>query len=107
MRRALPSEAVSVAEHPQEEFTRVRLPRKGEIIGVVTGMMGASRVMVSCKDGKERLCRIPGKIKKGIWVKTDDIVLVVPWSIEGDRRGDIVWRYTHIQSDWLKRKGYL
>ncbi|MEM4390081.1 MAG: translation initiation factor eIF-1A [Candidatus Micrarchaeia archaeon] len=96
-----------MAESEGEEFARVRVPRKGEILGVVTGMMGASRVMVACKDGKERLCRIPGKIKKNIWVKMDDVVIIRPWAVEGDKRGDIVWRYTHIQAEWLKRKGYL
>jgi translation initiation factor 1A len=85
---------------------RVRIPKKGEILGLVIGMMGASRLLVACTDGKERLCRIPGKIKRRIWVKEGDVVIVEPWEIEGDKRGDIVWRYTKIQSDWLREKGY-
>lgn len=85
---------------------RVRIPRKGEILGTVIGMMGASRLLVSCADGKERLCRIPGKIKRRVWVKEGDVVIVEPWEIEGDKRADIVWRYTKIQSDWLKANGY-
>ena len=90
----------------QEQFFRIRTPRKGELLGVVTGLMGASRVRVECLDGKERLCRIPGKIKRNIWVKVDDTVIVEPWEIDLNRRGDIVWRYTRIQTDWLKRKGF-
>ncbi len=89
-----------------EQFFRIRTPRRGELLGAVTGLMGASRVRVECLDGKERLCRIPGKIKRNIWVKVDDTVIVEPWEIDPDRRGDIVWRYTRIQSEWLKRKGF-
>lgn len=86
---------------------RVRLPKEGEILGVVTGMMGGGRLSVSCKDGKERLCRIPGKIRRHVWVRDGDIVVVVPWEIDGDKRGDIIWRYNRLQADWLRAKGYI
>jgi translation initiation factor 1A len=85
---------------------RVRVPKKGELLGLVIGMMGASRLLVSCADGKERLCRIPGKIKRRVWVKEGDVVIIEPWEIEGDKRADIIWRYTRIQSDWLRANGY-
>lgn len=90
-----------------EPFARVRLPRKGEVLGVVIGMMGASRMLVDCIDGKERLVRIPGKIKRTIWVKSGDVVLAKPWEIESDKKADLVWRYTRLQADWLRREGYL
>lgn len=91
----------------EEQFGRVRTPREGEVLGVVTGLMGASRVRVECKDGKERMCRIPGKIRKRVWVKDGDTVIIKPWDIGGDTKGDLVWRYTYLQVDWLKRKGIL
>ncbi|QLJ52919.1 MAG: translation initiation factor eIF-1A [Candidatus Fermentimicrarchaeum limneticum] len=91
----------------EEPFARVRLPRKGEILGVVIGMMGGSRMLVDCLDGKERMCRVPGKIKRFIWVKDGDAVLIKPWAIEADKKGDIAWRYTRLQADWLRREGYL
>ncbi|MBI4399763.1 translation initiation factor eIF-1A [Candidatus Micrarchaeota archaeon] len=90
----------------EEQFGKMRIPKKEEILGTVVGMMGASRVMVSCLDGKERLCRIPGKIKRNIWVKEEDAVIVKPWSVEGDKKGDIIWRYTKLQAEWLRRKGF-
>jgi translation initiation factor 1A len=90
-----------------EPFARVRLPRKGEVLGVVISMMGASRMLVDCIDGKERMVRIPGKIKRTIWVKSGDIVLVKPWEIEVDKKADLVWRYTRLQADWLKREGHM
>jgi translation initiation factor 1A len=90
-----------------EPFARVRLPRKGEVLGVVISMMGASRMLVDCIDGKERMVRIPGKIKRTIWVKSGDVVLAKPWEVESDKKADLVWRYTRLQADWLRREGYL
>lgn len=86
---------------------RVKLPKEGEILGVVTGMMGGGRLGVACKDGKDRLCRIPGKIRRHVWVRDGDIVLIVPWEIDGDKRGDILWRYNRLQADWLRQNGYI
>ncbi|MEK6843107.1 MAG: translation initiation factor eIF-1A [Candidatus Micrarchaeota archaeon] len=85
----------------------LRLPRKNEIFGIVREMYGGSRMRVECQDGKERLCRIPGSIKNRVWVKINDVVLIEPWSVEGDEKGDIAYRYTRPQVDALQRKGFL
>lgn len=89
------------------EYVRVRTPKKDEIIGIVIGRVGGSRFIVNCNDGKERMCRIPGRIRHQVWVKENDYVIIQPWSIEGDKKGDIIWRYTRVQAEWLKRQGYL
>lgn len=88
---------------------RVRLPRvsEGEMFGMVIGLMGGSRMRVTCKDGKERLCRIPGRMKNTVWVKDGDIVILKPWSIQGEKRADIVWRYNPLQTQWLRRNGHI
>ncbi|MBI4181403.1 MAG: translation initiation factor eIF-1A [Candidatus Aenigmarchaeota archaeon] len=90
----------------QEEFVRVRLPRSGEVIGEIEALLGASRFHVVCKDGKKRLCRIPGRFRKRIKIRVGDLVLVEPWTVEGDAKGDVVWIYTPTQANWLRRKGY-
>ncbi len=92
---------------PSDGPIRVRTPYEGEVLGTVIATVGGGRLQVDCKDGKERLVRIPGKIRRNIWVRPGDIVLIKPWEIEGDKKADIVWRYNHLQADWLKRKGYL
>lgn len=92
---------------PTPEAPRLRLPRQGEIFGVVKELLGGSRLRVECADGKERLCRIPGRIRMKIWMRPDDIVLVKPWSVESDEKGDIVYRYTRPQVEALRRNGYL
>ncbi|MCD6549120.1 translation initiation factor eIF-1A [Candidatus Micrarchaeota archaeon] len=91
----------------EEPVIRVRKPREGELFGIVINMLGGGRALIMCEDDRERIGRIPGSMKRFIWVRAGDIVLVKPWEIEGERRCDIVWRYTKIQADWLRKRGYL
>ncbi len=76
------------------------------MFGIVTSMLGSGHVRVRCEDGKERLGRIPGKMRKRVWIREGDVVIIVPWKFQ-DERADIVWRYTNPQVEWLERKGYL
>ncbi len=76
------------------------------MFGIVTSMLGAGHIRVRCEDGVERLGRIPGKMRKRIWIREGDVVIIVPWPFQKDR-GDIIWRYTNPQVEWLERKGYL
>jgi translation initiation factor 1A len=91
----------------EEETVRVRTPRGSEVLGTVIEVLGSSRFRVDCSDGKERICRVPGRSKRKMYVKIGDVILVEPWSIEGDQKGDIVWRYKPAQVSWLSKKGFL
>lgn len=93
---------------PPEEFTRARLPQKGknEILGVVENSLGGNKLRVRCMDGVTRLARIPGKMKKKIWIREGDAVLVIPWSFQNEK-ADIIWKYSPPQVNWLERKGLL
>ncbi len=91
----------------EQEVFRVRLPKGKEIIGKVIALLGGSRFLVLCKDEKERVCRIPGRFKRRFWVKEGDYVLVEPWEIESDKKGDIIWKYRPNKVQWLKKKGYI
>ncbi|MBI4214708.1 translation initiation factor eIF-1A [archaeon] len=88
------------------EEMHVRTPREDELTGHVEQLHGAKHMLVKCSDGKMRMCRVPGKMSK-IWVREDDYVLVEPWSVEGDKKGDIIWRYRQVEADWLKKHGFL
>ena len=90
-----------------QEPMRVRLTRGKEVLGEITELLGASRFRVRCTDGKERICRIPGKFRKRIRVSSGDAILVEPWSIEGDAKGDVVWIYNRTHASWLRRKGFI
>jgi translation initiation factor 1A len=70
-------------------------------------MLGSDKMRVRCEDGKERIARIPGKLRKRVWIKVGDIILLQPWKVMTDRRGDVIWRYTRTQANWLQKKGYL
>ncbi len=89
------------------EQIRVRTPQPGEVLGIVTELHGGSRMKAQCQDGKERMVRIPGKIRKKLWIKVGDYLLVKPWSVESDAKGDIEYRYTFNQVDILRRKGFI
>jgi translation initiation factor 1A len=90
-----------------EDLQRVRGPRENEILGLLEQRNGASRCTVRCLDGKTRVCRIPGRLKRKLWVRENDIVLVEPWEFEGDTKGDIVFKYKPVQVQWLKKNGHL
>ncbi|OYT54877.1 MAG: translation initiation factor eIF-1A [Candidatus Altiarchaeales archaeon ex4484_2] len=90
-----------------QQIIRVRVPRDNQFLGEVEQMLGNRRMLVRCTDGHTRLCRIPGKIRKRIWIKEGYIVLIEPWEVQSDERGDILWRYNKGQVSWLKRKGLL
>ena len=83
------------------------LPSSNDVLGIAVKMLGAERIMVKCQDGKERLCRVRGKLKRRVWIREGDIVLVSPWDFQAETRGDIFWRYRKNQSDWLRDHNYL
>ncbi|MEM2904881.1 MAG: translation initiation factor eIF-1A [Candidatus Bathyarchaeia archaeon] len=91
----------------EQEISELRLPSQGEVFGYVEKLLGYDRVLVQCLDGFSRLCRIRGKMKRRVWIRQGDVVVVAPWDFEFETRGDITWRYTTGQIDWLKRNGYL
>ena len=91
----------------QDEIGRVRLPRGKEVIGVLESRLGGSRCDVRCLDGKTRNCRIPGRLKRKLWVREGDIVLVEPWEHGGDERGDLIFKYRPVQVQWLQKNGHL
>ncbi len=83
------------------------LPASNDVLGLAAKILGAERILVKCQDGKERVCRVRGKLKRRVWIREGDIVLVSPWDFQSDTRGDIFWRYRKNQTEWLRNKGYL
>ena len=91
----------------EQTLKQMVLPEANDVLGIAKRVLGAERFMVKCQDGKERLCRIRGKMKRRGWVREGDVVLVSPWDFQPDKRGDIFWRYRRNQLEWLRNKGYL
>ena len=85
---------------------RVSLPYKpkGEMFAVAETFQGGSRLQVICEDGIRRMGRIPGKLRRRMWVRENDLLIVVPWSFQ-DSKADVKFRYTPTQTANLKRRG--
>jgi translation initiation factor 1A len=89
------------------EVSRIRVPRQGEVLGIVEMMLGADKLRVKCDDENVRICRIPGRLRKRVWVEPNDLVLIKLWVVQRTERGDLSFVYTSTQANWLKRKGFL
>ena len=83
------------------------MPKEGQLLGIVKKLLGADKVLVLCTDGKLRVCRIKGKLRRRIWIRVGDAVLVELWGFQLDTRGDIIGRYTAAQMEWLRKQGML
>ncbi len=90
----------------EQKVTRAPLPRGEEVIGIVEQRLGGNKMYVACLDGKTRNCRVPGRLKRGLWLRPGDVVIVQPWEYDKDK-ADIVLKYKPNQVAWLKREGHL
>jgi len=101
-------EEVAMEQKRQEEIRKIRLPKRDtlEQFGLITQLVGGFHIKALCEDGQERICRIPGKMKKRIWMRLNDIVILKLWDFQ-PIKADIVWRFTEVQAHHLKNKGYL
>lgn len=91
----------------QQQIARIRLPRNNQVLGLVEQRLGGSRMRARCLDGKTRICRIPGRLKRTLWVREGDVIIIELWEFGGEKKGDIVYKYTKNQVQFLKTKGYL
>ncbi len=94
-------------EQLQQEISRIHLPRGKETFGIIEQRLGGSRMRVRCLDSKTRICRIPGRLTRKLWVREGNIVIVEPWEYGGDGKGDIIYKYTPTQTFFLRKKGHL
>ena len=91
----------------EESLSNVVMPAPGDVLGIAVKLLGFDRVLVKCLDGHERLCRIRGKMKRRVWIREGDVVLVSPWDFQSDKKGDLIWRYTKAQADMLRKRSML
>jgi translation initiation factor 1A len=91
----------------ESELSELVLPSANDVLGIAVKLLGFDRVLVRCQDGHERLCRIRGKMKRRVWIRVGDVVLVSPWDFQTESRGDVIWRYTRAQAELLRKKAYL
>jgi translation initiation factor 1A len=82
------------------------MPGQGQLFGQVIKLVGGDNIIVKCTDGKVRTCRIRGKIKRRMWIRDGDLVLVAPWDFQSDK-ADIIWRYISAHAAKMKQEGLL
>ena len=104
MRERAEGEKMGRKKIRSEEYTRIILPKTTDVVGTVEQMLGNDRLLVRLPDGKQMIARIRGTMRKRIWIRKGDIVLVSPWDFEPDK-GDVFYRYTKDQVRELKKLG--
>lgn len=90
-----------------QKIVRVKLPKGREVLGIVEQRVGGNKMFVACLDGKTRNCRVPGRLRRKLWLRPGDVVIIEPWELDGDNKGDVIFKYRPTQVSWLKKKGYL
>lgn len=96
-----------MSENNNNDSNDIRMPNDDEMFGIVKQRLGGSRMKVVCLDGNTRTCRVPGRLKRYLWVREGDIVLVEPWDLSNETKGDVVHKYQKNEADYLRKKGYL
>jgi len=91
-----------------EEVGRLPLPRRnrGEVFGIASQLLGAARIRVMCEDNVSRMGRITGKMKKKMWIREGDLLILRPWGFQ-EGKTDILFRYSRTQSQYLARRNLL
>jgi translation initiation factor 1A len=100
----------SYSPPPSPTVSRVKMPyrKNGEMFARVVEIFGQERMGVFCEDGKQRIGRIRGKIKKRVWIRKGDLILINPWGFETPVEGklekcEISWRYLRHEVSYLER----
>lgn len=94
------------SDNPQEIKLRQPHRDEGELFGIAIQLHGTNQIRVACEDGVERMCRIPGKLKKRVWIRERDVLIVRKWDFQ-PIKADIVWRFYGMQTERLKQMGVL
>lgn len=85
---------------------RAPLPKEGEVIGIVDQRHGGNKMRLNCIDGKERVGRVPGRLKRYLWLRPNDVVICEPWELDNEK-ADILLKYKPNQVKWLRQNGHL
>jgi len=91
----------------EDEIKDLVLPVANDVLGIAVKLLGFDRVLVKCQDGRERLCRIRGKMKRRIWIREGDVVLISPWTSSPTNVETLFGVTLEVKLEWLRKNGYL
>jgi translation initiation factor 1A len=66
---------------------------EGQEYAVVLKMLGDGRLRAACNDGKERLGIIRGKMRKRVYIREDDFILLGLREFQDDK-ADVIHKYS-------------
>ena len=90
----------------EPKIQRAKLPRGREVIGIIEQRFGGNKMNVNCLDDKNRNCRVPGRLKRKLWLRPNDVVIIEPWELD-ETKGDVIFKYNKSQIMWLRKNNYL
>jgi|SRR3989338_982947 len=99
-------EQIEKEKEEQKVPSRIRMPREGQLIGIVIERLGGKRMSVKTTDNKVRNCRVPGKFRRKFWLREGNIVLIEPWP-DDNTKGDVVYQYRPAEIIQIKKKNLL
>lgn len=67
---------------------------------LVTKLLGDGRLMAMCHDGKERMCKIRGKMRRRVIIKVTDYILI-SFREYNCSEVDVIHRYSKEDVDYL------
>lgn len=77
------------------------------MFAIVNRVLGGSRMDVQSADGKSRLARIPGRMRRRMGrIRMGDLLIISPWDIQ-DEKADILYRYRRDQTRFLVKRNLL
>ena len=66
----------------ESALKEIKLAEEGELYGRVIKLLGSDQVLVKCTDDITRRGRIRGKLKRRIWIRDNDVVVIAPWDFK-------------------------
>ena len=85
---------------------KLRMPSSNQRIGIVDKRLGGSRMYVRTTQGETLLARVPGRMKKYLWIREGDIVLIELWQFD-KKKAELVYKYRPAEVKTLKSSGKL
>jgi translation initiation factor 1A len=77
---------------------------ESQMYAKVIKLLGGGRLNALCDDGKERNCKIRGKMLKKIFITAENIILISLREFE-DGKADVIHRYNDDEATMLFKEG--
>ncbi|OYT37829.1 MAG: translation initiation factor IF-1A [Desulfurococcales archaeon ex4484_58] len=90
----------------EEKPKETPLPGEDTVICGVIRHLGGDHLIAKCLDGVDRKVRIPGKMRRRVWISEGDIILVGVWDFSPNR-GDVIYKYSRSEVAKLVEKNII